>query len=61
MEQKKSISGLVFAVSLFVAVFSVFFGILGILGKLPHPFGKKQTPIRRSFQRGEGELRRGSR
>lgn len=62
MEQKqKKTSGLVLAVSLFVAVFGIFFGILGILGKLPCPFAKKKTPIQRSFQRGEGELRRGAR
>ena len=62
MEQKqKKTSGLVLAVSLFVAVFGIFFGILGILGKLPCPFAKKKAPIKRSFQRGEGELRRGAR
>lgn len=59
-KQEKQISGLVFAVSLFVAVFSVVFGILGILGKLPRPFGKKKPPIQRRFQRGEDELRRGT-
>ena len=63
MEKKRErqISGLVFAVSLFVAVFGAVFGILGLLGKLPCPVGKKKAPIQRRFQRGEGELRRGNR
>lgn len=59
-KQEKQISGVVFAVSLFVAVFGAVFGILGLLGKLPHLFEKKKTPVQRRFQRGEGELRRGT-
>lgn len=58
MDQKRRISGLVFAVSLFVAVFGVIFGILGLLGKVPCPFRRKTPPIQRSFPRGENELRR---
>lgn len=62
MEQKQNkISGLALAVSLFVAVFGIVFGVLAIVGKISCPFAKKKPPIQRNFQRGEGELRRGGR
>lgn len=62
MDKKRKISGPVLAISLFVAVFSVLVGIVGVLvalGKLPRRFREKQ-PIHRSFQRDDGELRRGT-
>lgn len=63
-ENKKTIlSELLFICSIIAAVLGAVVGALGVLGKLPGirklSFVRPKEPIRRSFQRGEDELRRG--
>lgn len=57
---KKTVSNILFVCSIIVTVLAAIFGTLSFLGKIPCPFRKKKGPIKRSFQRDEGELRRGT-
>ena len=61
--KKNPITELLFFFSIIAAVIGAIVGALGFLGKLPGirklSFARPKEPIKRSFQRGEGELRRG--
>ncbi|MBQ9165802.1 MAG: hypothetical protein IJX71_02590 [Oscillospiraceae bacterium] len=61
--KKNPISEILFFLSIIAAVLGAIVGALGVLGKLPGirklSFARPKEPIKRSFQRSEGELRRG--